>query len=214
MQYGNLNQDLQTSKPSHLKYIRWVTWIAFAAMAWFFWQLPSSLWGWVVICGLLTLFYAVPVVPGGKNLRTVPGLKIAIITIVWTLVTGVFPMVYFENEFDKTAVLLLLQRLLFLWVLVLPFEIRDLKNDALSLGTIPQRIGIKNTKILGIVLLAIAGLLEFWLQNQIAHPLQFTYFILAVTAVFLLFSTPQRPKNYTAFWVDSIPVFWFLLEIF
>src|SRR5690554_4089597 len=211
--YAGIAKWHHRSLPQNLRWIQLFSLLTFFVMLLFLWQLPTRLWWWIVVTAVLTLFYAVPVLPNGKNLRNVSGLKILIIALVWAMVTVLFPIVFNQIPITKVELIVLLQRFLFVTVLVLPFEIRDLKNDVLSLGTIPQRIGIRNTKILGVVMIAIAGMLEFWLQKQVAQPLQFTYLIFAVTAVFLLFSTPQKPKNYTAFWVEGIPVVWLVLEL-
>ena len=211
--YAGIAKWQHRSLPQNLRWIQLFSLLTFFVMLLFLWQLPTRLWWWIVVTAILTLFYAVPVLPNGKNLRNVSGLKILIIALVWAMVTVLFPIVFNQNPITKVELTLFFQRFLFILILVFPFEIRDLKNDLLSLGTIPQRIGIGNTKILGVVMLAFAGMLEFWLQKQLVQPLQFTYLIFAVTAVFLLFSTPQRPKNYTAFWVEGIPVLWFLLEL-
>jgi 4-hydroxybenzoate polyprenyltransferase len=212
--YSGIAKWHNRSLPRNLKLIFLFSLIAFLAMGWFLLLLPIRLWWWILLTALLTLFYAVPAFPGGKNLRNVSGLKIGIIATVWSIVTVVFPLAHLNAAFGETELLLFLQRFLFIMALALPFEIRDLKNDALSLGTIPQRIGIKNTKVLGFVLLGLVGLLEFWLQILLPNPLQWTYLILIVTAVFLLFSYPNRSTYYTTFWVDGIPILWLVLELF
>ena len=47
-------------------------------------------------------------------------------------------------------------------IAILPFEIRDMKYDSIKLATIPQRIGIEKTKIIGALLIVIIFLLEFF----------------------------------------------------
>jgi hypothetical protein len=210
--YAGIAKWQHRSLPQNLRWIQLFSLLIFFAMLIFLWQLPVRLWWWIALTAALTLFYAIPVLPNGKNLRHVSGLKILIIASVWAVVTVVFPLVNTNIVFEKAELLLLLQRFLFIMALALPFEIRDLKNDALSLGTLPQRIGIQNTKFFGMLLLVIVGVLEFWLHTTLPDPLKFTYFILGITAVFLLFSTPERPKSYTVFWVESIPVIWLLFE--
>src|SRR5690554_769493 len=210
--YAGIAKWQHRSLPQNLRWIQLFSLLTFFVMLLFLWQLPTRLWWWIVVTAILTLFYAVPVLPNGKNLRNVSGLKILIIALVWAMVTVLFPIVFNQIPITKVELTLFFQRFLFILILVLPFEIRDLKNDLLSLETIPQRIGVQNTKIFGIVLLIIIGVLEIWLQKHLPNPLQFTYFIIMITSVFLLFANPQRPKNYTAFWVEGIPVIWLVLE--
>lgn len=211
--YAGIAKWHHLTLPPNLRLIQLFSLIAFFAMGWFLWLLPSQLWWWIAATILLTLFYAVPVLPGGKNFRNVSGLKIGIIGLVWSIVTVMYPVVLYEKPLDQKLLLLVLQRFLFVSALILPFEIRDLKSDALSLGTIPQHIGIQNTKILGMFLLLVVASLEYWLQSFVPNPLKWTYYILAVLAAFLLFSNPNRPIYFTTFWIEAIPVLWLIAEL-
>ena len=91
------------------------------------------------------------------------------------------------------------------------FEIKDLKNDDPHLKTVPQQIGVKNTKTLGFILLVIFSGLGFFNRNFQFVELQLNFLIAIVIGVFLFFTTENRSKYYTDFWVESIPIFWFLL---
>lgn len=196
----------------NLKLIQLFSLISFLAMLYFLWQLPAALWGWIIFTGVLTLFYAVPVLPNGKNLRNTAGVKIGIIALVWAVTTVIFPIVNSNVSYDTTVLFLFLQRLLFVFVLILPFEIRDLTNDDISLGTIPQRVGIKNTKIVGILLLIIVAVLEFFIQ-QTTGIREASYIIFGLTGLLLYFSNPHRSRYYTAFWVEAIPIVWLIVEL-
>src|SRR5690554_6396726 len=131
--YAGIAKWQHRSLPQNLRWIQLFSLLTFFVMLFFLWQLPTRLWWWIAVTTVLTLFYAVPVLPNGKNLRNIPGLKILIIAVVWVLVSLVYPMVFHKNPLTKVGVGLLIQRFLFVLVLVLPFEIRDLKNDVLSL---------------------------------------------------------------------------------
>lgn len=131
--------------------------------------------------------------------------------LVWAMVTVFLPLIYENNVINNQAVILFVQRFLLITVLMLPFEIRDLKFDELKLHTIPQLIGIRNTKLLGIVLLTVITFTElFFLQSNFAWIACFVFFL---TAVFLLKTKRNQSFYYTAFWVEAIPVFWLGLII-
>jgi len=111
---------------------------------------------------------------------------------------------FVDNGIALTMDVLLtsLQRFLLVIVLMLPFEIRDLNYDSLKLGTIPQKIGVKNTKIIGVLLLMV-----FFFEltgNSILSML----IMLVVTLLFLVFSSKNQSRYYSAFWVESLPVMW------
>ncbi len=211
--YAGLAKWHHRSLPKNLKLIQLFSLIAFMVMCLLLWFLPYKLWWWTALTGLLTLFYAIPVLPGGKNLRNVSGLKIGIIALVWSIVTVIYPLVIIGKNIEQSGLFLFLQRFLFILVLILPFEIRDLKSDALSLGTIPQLIGVRNTKILGMFILSLVLLLEYWLQSFVPNPLKWTNLLLIVLAVFLLFSNPKRSIYFTTFWLEAIPVIWLIAEL-
>lgn len=156
---------------------------------------------------LLTFFYAIPFLKN-KNFRSINGIKTTIVAIVWAGVTVILPLVNEEMVLDKQIWLSFLQRIIFVFVLTLPFEIRDLPFDDLALGTLPQRVGVGRTKILGVVLLFFVIMLEIYkpvgnLKFEIS--LVFSTILLGL---FLWYSKRRQSKYYASFWVESIPVIW------
>ena len=105
-----------------------------------------------------------------------------------------------------------------IFVLILIFEIIDLAQDDPHLQTVPQQIGLKQTKILGYVLLVIFCVLAFFARNINSEfsffPLQLMFVIAIVTALFLAFANENRSKYYTSFWVESVPILWWLMLVF
>lgn len=94
---------------------------------------------------------------------------------------------------------------------MLPFEIRDLNYDNLKLATIPQKIGIKKTKIIGGLLLLLFLMLDFLKDQLKVEIILSTFIITFVTLLFILFSNKNQSKYYSAFWVESLPVVWLLI---
>ncbi|MEY8847417.1 hypothetical protein AB9K26_01275 [Psychroserpens sp. XS_ASV72] len=171
----------------------------------------------ISIFGFITFLYANPLISDRffmtkkKELRGVSGLKIYLIAMVWTGVTVILPVLEAQVTLNTDIVLTGFQRFIFVVVLMLPFEIRDLNYDSLKLSTIPQQIGVKWTKILGVLLLGLMLSLEFFKDSINTDHLLTLLFIGLLTMVFVLFSSKQQGKYYSAFWVESIPVFWMLL---
>ena len=160
---------------------------------------------------MLTLLYEIPFSRKSKiNLRNVGALKIVLISLVWAGVTVLLPLMAAGNSFDALVLLTFLQRFLWVLVLTIPFDIRDVQFDEDHLKTIPQILGIKNTKKLGFVLLLVALVLEFSLWSGSI----FKNIFLGVTflLLFLLMRTKTtQPKYYSSFWIEAVPIFWWLL---
>jgi hypothetical protein len=103
------------------------------------------------------------------------------------------------------------QRFVLIFVLILIFEIIDLQFDDPNLKTVPQQIGVKRTKIIGMLLLIVFYLLEFFKQNFVQKQLLVNLVLVFTILAFLIFSNENRSKYYSSFWVESIPIFWWIL---
>jgi hypothetical protein len=98
-----------------------------------------------------------------------------------------------------------------IFVLILIFEIIDLQFDDPNLKTVPQQIGVKLTKIIGMLLLIVFYFLEFFKQNFIQKQLLVNLVLVVAILAFLIFANEKRSKYYSSFWVESIPIFWWIL---
>ena len=146
-----------------------------------------------------------------KNLRALQSIKIFLVAVVWAGVTVLVPLVdlYPAIEFDHW--ISFFQRFLWIIVLTIPFEIRDLSYDSKGLRTFPQVLGIKRSKALGIFFLLVILIIEF-LKDTISHSYLFSLLIIIlVTGIFLLLTKERQSRYYTSFWVEGIPIVWLLL---
>jgi hypothetical protein len=165
----------------------------------------------------MTFFYAIPLFKIGKrevSFRNFPMIKIFSIAIAWAGISVFFPLYEADYQFTSAVYLEFFQRILILLAITIPFDIRDVNADSKSLKTLPQTLGINNSKVLGTLLLFGFLLMEIVKEN-------FTYFaflvlliISLITALFLWFSSPKQSRYYTSFWVESIPIIWLGLLIF
>ena len=159
----------------------------------------------------LTVLYAVPFLSGfDKNLREVSYLKIIVVGFVWAGFTVWMPLVDVGTEISLNIVLLFLQRFLVVVVLILPFDIRDVQYDAISLQTIPKKIGIEKTKKLGFMFLVFSLLLEYFLTIATGLRIPFMMFLFLLI-IFLMSAKKEQSKYYSSFWVESLPIVWWLL---
>lgn len=208
VKYAGIVQLHHRRLTSKLQIIEIFSLLCFGCCIYFAFQLP---WNVLLACiplGLLTVFYAVPLFPSKENLRTAPTLKIFVIAAVWAGTTVYLPKVIYELHWNMEIIALLLQRFLIVLALIIPFEIRDLAFDDRKLATLPQLIGIKRTKIIGYFLVFLALMVNF-LGDQIENwPI--LAFLILLTALAIFFSGRRQNEFYASFWVEGIPIFYWL----
>lgn len=193
------------------KIIQIFSFISFAFAIYFLIQLDEEIWVATVVLGVLSALYAVPLLPRAKNLRNLAGLKIYIVAFVWAGFSVLLPVLDANMPLYWDFSVTFIQRMLLVLVLILPFEIRDMQWDHKSLRTLPQVLGIKNTKRLGIGITLMFFLLTF-LKDEL-HQLEIVLrLVLSAALVLVLFSGKRLQSRYfVMFWVEAIPIFWFLL---
>ena len=169
--------------------------------------------------GMVTFLYAIPFLPKKwyldtqQNLRDISGLKVYVIALVWCGVTVILPVFNNNGMFSQDAIITIIQNFILVIALMLPFEIRDLNYDSLKLATIPQKIGVKNTKRLGYILVLLFYFVEYFKDNIDATGLLFQCVISIILCVFIYFANEDRNAYYTSFWVEALPVIWMLLML-
>ncbi|MBV7270283.1 hypothetical protein KCG49_13895 [Winogradskyella sp. WHY3] len=197
-----------------LRSIQIFSFLAFIALCYYAYQLKTNTLLLIGFLGVITFLYAIPLLPmhyfrdNQKKLREISGLKIYVIALVWAFTTVVLPLTDNEIDINTDAVITSIQRFVFVIVLMLPFEIRDLNYDSVKLSTIPQRIGVKNTKIIGILLLIVFFFLEYFKDEIDSKAIISTLMITLIALMFVIFSNKHQSKYYSAFWVESIPILW------
>ncbi|MFA9189868.1 hypothetical protein AAGV28_00670 [Flavobacterium sp. FZUC8N2.13] len=194
---------------------------SFLATGFYFFQLQGLTQMVSIGFLLLTLLYTLPFFPNRKNARNWAGVKIYIVSLCWVGVTLILPILDSGIAITADFYLKSIQRFILVFTLILVFEILDLANDDPHLKTVPQQIGVKRTKILGYILLLIFCALEllnsnFTFNGDIQYSLLSLLLIFAiaiVVALFLAFANEKRSKYYTSFWVESVPILWWLLLV-
>ena len=162
--------------------------------------------------GLITLFYDFPL-NKNRNLRNRSGLKILLVALVWTGVT-VYPAIYSAGVELKGDVLFsITQRFLFIVLLTLPFEIRDLKEDHSSLGTLPQILGVDGTKKFGFILALLVVGMEFAKSVQLHAHMVVLIYLVVIAHLSLLLSRSEQGPFFASFWVEGIPIAGYLLAL-
>ena len=214
VKYDAIARLNKTEIKKELKAIVFLSFISLLACFYFFLQLSwESKLSAVAFFGL-TLLYTLPFFPNKQNARNWKGVKIYIVAITWVGVTVLLPLQEAQISFSFDVLLMAIQRFLLVFSLVLVFEIVDVKLDDPHLQTVPQKIGVEPTKKLGYVLLFLLLLLEFFYTNNHHFlPFFFKLLVCGTIAVFLYFANENRSRYYASFWVESVPILWWLVLV-
>lgn len=214
IKYFGLAKFHHRSLANWLKVIQIFSLMCFIMMCYYAYQLHKDTMIVIGVMGVITFLYAIPFLPKrilfdkNQNLRQISGLKIYVIGLVWAVVTVILPLVNASVEISADVYMSSIQRFLLVLVLMLPFEIRDLNYDNLKLATIPQLIGIKKTKAIGMLLLIIIFLLEYLKDDLQTKMIVSNLAVVFLLLLLLAFSRKDQSKYYSAFWVESVPIFW------
>nr|WP_317632838.1 hypothetical protein [uncultured Flavobacterium sp.] len=167
----------------------------------------------ILFFGILSFLYLIPLGKNHENLRNFAGVKIYIVSFCWAGVTILIPLLNADFPLEYDLIFKFLQRFTLTLTLILIFEINDLKHDDIRLKTVPQIIGISKTKKYIYLLLVTFYGLEFFKTNL--HTNQWLVNLILVSVIFLFgyFVTLSKSKYYTLFWVESMPIIWYLLVL-
>jgi len=157
------------------------------------------------------------VLPFGKsklNLRNRSGIKIYVVSICWSALTVLVPILEAKVPLQNYVMCAFAQRFILALILILIFEIIDLCSDNSKLRTIPQVIGINNTKNLIYLLVLAFFILDFYKRTQYSYQILINFIVIIFIIVLTYFADKNKNKYYTLFWTEGIPILWFLLMLF
>jgi hypothetical protein len=220
VKYFEVTKFHHRSLSTWLKFIQIFSLLCFVLMCYYSFRLEKTTMFYIAVFAVLTFLYTIPFIPKRKflnkqsNLRNIGGLKVFLIALVWVGVTVFIPLLNNHFSIDRMVVIVSVQRFLLVIMLMLPFEIRDLQFDSLKLFTIPQNLGVKRTKILGIFLGLLMFVLEFLKREMSINQIIVLLTILVLTVLLIWFSREKQGRYYAAFWVEGIPILWLLLMLF
>ena len=181
------------------------------------WFLNEAIWFLIVPLGLVAFAYTIPIVRKEANkirIREIGLWKIFLIASVWAGMTVILPAVNlygFKQVFELGSWQLAFGRFLFILAITIPFDIRDLANDAnKGVRTIPSVIGWKLSVLASHVLL-VAFILLIWFRLGAHHPFFVGYAIsTAITTVLVAIASPKRSDFYCSFWLEGTMLIQFM----
>jgi len=217
VKYFGIAKFHHRSLTRELKIIQLFSFVCFVLMCYYFYHLQIKSWYAIGVLGLITFLYAIPFLPKrifldeAMNLRAISGFKIYVIALVWSCVTVFLPLIDSGYLIDWDVIITAIQRFIYVLVVMLPFEIRDMRFDSVKLSTIPQQIGVKRTKIIGMLLLIPFFFLEFLKDELQERTIVILFSIQVLMIMSLLLSKTKQSKYFSSFWVESIPIIWLLI---
>jgi hypothetical protein len=215
VKYFGLAKFYYRALTNKLKYIQLVSLINIIGFLYSFSFLQTQSQLLLFFLGLITFLYAIPLgIKTPINLRSIGGIKIYVIAIVWAGTSVLLPLLETRSVLFLDHLWIIFQRILLLIVLMLPFEIRDLESDEAYLSTIPQQVGIHKTKLIGYTLLIDIFILEILKHKTNRESALVLFFTIAVLAVLLFMSTKGRSRYFTSLIVESVPIIALIFLIF
>jgi len=208
IKYGVKAKKYIMVKNSYHKQIQIFSLLLLAFAGYHFFFLSYSVWFICFVLAVLIGLYALPVSPKHKNLRNSGILKVLLVALVWTGATVIIPVISSAISFSWDIYLLILQRFILILILLIPFEIRDLEYDELNLKTIPQRIGVSQTKVLGLLLSFIFFIITFLKDDLSWLEIAGKTILFLILIIMLLLTHRKQSKYFASFFVESIPICW------
>ena len=127
-----------------------------------------------------------------NQIRKIPLLKAFYVGFTWALINSWLIVPEFHPEIFTIS-------LLFVTALVLPFDIRDMKDD--KVVTFPKLIGVQKTKYLAyLMVFSSVVIATFGLKTDFSVSFFLTSF---VTFIFIYFSEDSNRDTYFSLWVES-----------
>jgi len=193
-----------------LRLIQVFSFLCFLALLYYAFQLPIRT-VMVFITGIFLVgAYVFPFFKK-KNLRSIGKLKIYLVAFCWVLAIIIAPIIHYKMPLSK-YLLEMLQVFILVIALIIPFDIRDVKYDSISLQTVPQVVGIKKAKIIACILLLVYFGVDIFLQKK-------SYWVASLLvisiAAILILKMPKKPvKYYCSFGIESIPILKLVMLLF
>ena len=160
---------------------------------------------------MATVFYVLPIKNKAIGLRQVPALKLILIAFSWVGITLFFPLQEAGHLDVSTQWFYFAQRFLFIIAITIPFDIRDAQFDLPELATLPQVLGVSKAKIVAVMSMLVFILLSAFLNGLQSNLFYTDLTLMLITTGLVLYCTQNRNRFYTAFWIEALPILWYLL---
>ena len=180
-------------------------------------NLSFSTFYFLIPISVISLSYPIKIIPFGSQniaLRELPRAKIFLIALVWSVVSVGLVTIENESFYSLDTLLLFVSRFSFVLAITIPFDIRDLKYDDLSLKTIPQIYGEQKAKMIALYCLAFFELISIFhfFVGDFSWQLLLALILTSLLCGILIIKSSQEKNNFFfSFWVEGASVIMYLL---
>jgi 4-hydroxybenzoate polyprenyltransferase len=129
----------------------------------FFFLLPH--WYWLGASAIITFLYSAPKIPHPwfRGLRKIAIGKTIFLSLVWTYVTAMLPVIIANKDFNVPIILFVISRFFFVYAICIMFDFRDRADDKAtgirSMVTAFSEKGVDRLFFLSLVIFAICTVL-------------------------------------------------------
>src|SRR5690606_2673633 len=151
-----------------------------------------------------------------KRLKDWGLLKLFLLALVWTCVTVLMPVIYWEKQLHAYEAEFLL-RFIFMLPLCIGFDIRDMETDKThQIYTLPNAIGLKSSRRLTDLFLLIFCLVAYWQYTRYPFPdrLISAFVIALLTKLVLQLSKKVNTDFFYLLFVDGMMLAYAMVIIF
>ncbi len=174
----------------------------------------------LLFLGVIAVCYNLPLFTMGDQkfgLRNVPGLKLFLIALIWSLSCVLLPIVELGNTqlvviSPNDIIILIAKRFLFIAAITVPFDIRDLYQDkSYDLKTIPVVLGERKSYMICQGLLLVYLILLFLFTKQFDSDV-FALTLTILLTGWLIFKSEWKKNEYYYFlYLDGTMILQFVL---
>ncbi len=178
--------------------------VSFLFSLYYFFQLPVSVRFSIIPLAVITLFYQsnLPFFSFRQN----GILKIVTVSFVWAMLAVVIPGIYYENlSFLHLKFIFVFT---YVFLLTLSFDQRDILIDQRDLGTLPQLFPDHKKLIYIAIGLLLLGISFFIFKGK---ELYIAFIVVMLSLILSWHSDNKKNFYYTAFIIESLPIFWLFL---
>lgn len=165
-----------------------------------FFFLPIKVMLFLVFPSVFSVAYVLPIFKNKLRLRDFNYVKIFLIAIVWAYITAFIPLVYYSSSLSYvTLAMLFTERILFVFAITIPFDIRDFEIDKeTKVNTIVHTLGIEGAKKLSVVIIFLILLINFTLRSQgiITDANYFALLSFYILLIFIIIYATKKKSDY------------------
>ena len=175
-------------------------------------SLSFSTFYFLIPISIISLSYPIKIIPlaGQKvSLRELPRAKIFLIALVWSIVSVVLVTLENKSFYSLDTLLLFISRFSFVLAITIPFDIRDLKYDDLSLKTIPQIFGEQKAKTIALYCLAFFELISIF--HFFVGDFSWQLLLALLSGILIIKSSQEKNNFFFSFWVEGASIIMYLL---